>query len=204
MKKTLSFILALMLLLPVFALGESAENGSVFDKTILEKSHLYRYDKFTKEWQIDGEYLKDYRNSRVKVIFLLFDSYVEKQWGPEIRVVRFNKENESYDTVLSFRAFVDDTLFSIEKLIDSDTYSYAVGASGIQAFADALVNAKEVAFQIDFIDKFGESWTLTIDPVDVSELNELKEISKVFKESNAWTTVSNPKEYDAIFGISIE
>jgi hypothetical protein len=204
MKKTLSFILALMLLLPVFALGESAENGSVFDKTVLEKSHLYSYDKFAKKWQIDGKYLKNYRDSRVEVLFLLFDSYVENQLGPEIRVVCFDKENETYNTVLSFRAFVDDTLFSIEKLNGRDTYSNAFGASGIQAFADALVNAKEVAFQINFIDKFGESWTLTIDPVDVSELNELKEISKVFKESNAWTTVSNPKEYDAIYGISIE
>lgn len=205
MKKILCLVLAaVMLCAMVAASAETVEEAPAFDKSKLTGSELYSYDKFSKEWNVQGSCVKEYRDARVDVALLLFDAYVEEGFGPELRVSYFDKETQTYDKVTAFRAIVGDKIFYWETLQEMTNSGSALSGEVMEAFCEALLTYEEVAFQIDHTDKYGKSWTSTIDPVDSSALAELRTMARLFKDSNAWSINKTPEFWDLICGATME
>ncbi len=216
MKKIISFCLA-MLLLCSCALAEVKPTAKptaaptaapAFDQSKIKTSTLYNYDKFDKSWNIQGSYAKNYRDASVEICLLLFDYYVEKGWGPELRLYFFDKEANYYDNVTCFRAIIGEKLYSFERLNESSSANagYAFACETMKEFCEALTKAKkgEVAFQIDHTDMYGQSWTATIDPVDMTDLKELIDMAKLLNRSNAWSIVEDLKLQDLMYFASVE
>lgn len=201
MKKFLCVLLAMVLMCAtLLAFAETV----AFDKSKLTGSELYRYDKFSREWNIQGHYVKEYRDASVTVSLLLFDVYVEEGWGPEVRVEFFDKETQQYDKVTAFRAIVGEKMFCFESLEEGTNVGYAFGGNVLEALCEALLAGGEVAFQIDHTDKYGTSWTATIDPVDRTDLSDLIAMATLLKNSNAWSASTAPEIMDIIFGATME
>ena len=179
-----------------------------FDLLKIRTSSLYDFDKFDKSWNVQGTYKKNYRDATVEVCLLLFDTYVEKEWGPELRLYYFDKDANHYDNVTAFRAIIGDKLFSFERLNRSSSANagYVFACETMKEFCNALIKAKkgEVAFQIDHTDMYGQSWTSTIDPVDINDLKELIAMAKLFNSSNAWSLVEDLEGEDSKYLASVE
>lgn len=200
MKKTLSFLLMIVLILSFTALGkastvvENPSQGVAFDKTIFETSDLYRYDKFEKEWKIYSTWEKKYSNMIVELVCYLSDTYVTEGWGPDFRVTMFNRDTENYDKVEEFYALVDDKLYSFVKFKESANggYSYILGGNVFRSFMNSLKSAEEIAFKISAQDKFGGGYSITIDPNEIKKLplTDIIEMNELVEKSNAWTSVS--------------
>ena len=200
MKKYLSVAIMMIMLCCMCCVVLAEESIVSFDKEKLTGSPLYSYDKFAKKWNIQGVYIKEYSDARVEVHLLLFSSYVEKEYGPELRVKYFDKENDCYDTVSAFRVIIGETLYSFEKLVEGSAFSCLT----LEKLCNALIDGEAVAFQLVHEDKYGQSWTATIDPVDIENLNELISMAKLLKESNAWSIDPNLSMWDAIYNASVE
>lgn len=201
MKKFLCMVLAvLMLVMSVAAVAEAPK----FDKSKLTGSPLYSYDKFTKKWNVQGTYVKEYSDVRIEVCFLLFDTYVTEEWGPELRVIVFDKESQSYCDVIAFRAIVGEQMFCWENMRDGTNCGYVFGGEVAGEFAKALQSSEEVAFQVVYTDKYGNTWRYTIDPVDSAALGDLREVSKLLNDSNAWTIDPLPAASDNYYGATME
>lgn len=205
MKKILCLVLAmLMLCTTAVALADSVVEEPEFDRSRLTGSDLYHYDKFTKEWNVQGSYQKEYSDARVIVCLLLFDTYVENSMGPELRIMFFDKEAQAYDTVTAFRAIVGEKIFCWESLEQGTNGSNAFSGEVMKAFCEALLTGEEVAFQIDHTDKYGSSWTATIDPVDSSALSELRAMAQLLIDSNAWSICPINYLFDIVYGATME
>lgn len=204
MKKLTSVILLLIILCIFCCAAIAEETTSSFDKSKITGSSLYNYDKFSKEWNIQGAYYKEYRDAYVKVVLLLFDAYVEWECGPELRIIFFDKEQNCYDEVTAFRAIVGEKMFSFEKPTVDDNSSSVYSCDTLEAFCNALIDGTEVAFQLDHTDMYGKSWTATIDPVASSDLTELVGMAQLLKNSNAWTISSYGSLSDILYEASIE
>ena len=200
MKRMIAGLL-LAMLLPCISFAQND-----FDKTIIEKSGLYNYNKFTKEWTVRGQWDKIYNGAVVSMSYLTSREYIESNSTPVLTVQSFNRVDNKYNTVNVFRAIVDGTLFSFAKLIKWENYSYAFGGNILREFANALKTAKEVAFQIECSDQYGASFTFTIDPVELSSLSELIEIANLLENSNAWDLFNDNAlaAYDTVYGASKE
>lgn len=146
MKKILCMVLAVMMLI---AQTTALAAVDTFDKSKLTGSDLYSYDKFSKEWNIQGTYVKEYSNVRIRIALLLFDDYVEEGYGPELRVEFFDKENQCYDQVTAIRILVGEKMFSFEKLLSTSNNSYAFGGTVMEELCSALIAGGEVAIQIE-------------------------------------------------------
>lgn len=207
MKKILCLVLAALLLCTTFAaFAETTTATPAFDKSKLTGSELYNYDKFSKDWNVQGHYIKEYSDATVLVYFLLFDNYVTEGWGPELRVVFFDKEAQHYNQITAFRAIVGEQMFCWETLAASSNRGagYAFGGDVMKEFANALLSGNEVAFQIDHTDKYGSSWTSTIDPVNYSDLADLRTMARLLNDSNAWYLDSAPALSDYYYGATAE
>lgn len=207
MKKFLCLVLAALLLCATFAAAaETATETPAFDKSKLSGSSLYTYDKFAKTWNIQAHYVKEYRDATILVYLLMFDNYVTEAWGPELRVVYFDKEAQHYNQVTAFRAIVGEQMFCWEKLAASSNRGagYAFGGDVLKAFSKALLTGNEVAFQIDHTDKYGTSWTSTIDPVDSTALADLRAMAQLLEDSNAWYVDTSPYVSDYYYGATME
>lgn len=210
MKKLSAFLIGMLVFLSItsyaFQFGsETTEVEAKFNLTALEKNPYYKYDKFTKSWNIQGDYTAEYRDCRASVRLLLFRNYVDNQWGPELRVEYFNKELKEYMPVSAFRAVVGDKVYKFEKLSISESDSYAFSCITLQEFCNAMINAnaKEIAFQISFTEK-GSGWVLTMDSLTEKDLVRLKSVASALKKSNAWTIQPYNEEYDSFYQASIE
>lgn len=201
MKKILCLVLAVMMLI---ASTTALAAVDTFDKSKLTGSDLYHYDKFSKEWNIQGSYFKEYIDARIRVSLLLFDDYVEAGFGPELRVEVFDKENQCYDQVTAIRILVGEKMFSFENLLPMTNNSCALGGTVMEELCNALIAGGEVAIQIDRTDKFGDSWTSTIDPVSRTDLTDLIAMSKLLRDSKAWSVVSDRELNDIIYGATME
>lgn len=212
MKKILCMLMTVMLLCTAFAAIAETTGGATpeateapaFDKLKLTGSDLYHYDKFSKEWNVQGAYVKEYRNAVVKVALLLFDTYVEEGWGPELRVQYFDKDSQTYDEVTAFRAIVGEKIFSWENMQVGTNSSCVISGEVLKAFCQELRAGGAVAFQIDYTDKYGSSWTTTIDPVESSALSELRTMAHLFNNSHAWSIDQSPWINDIMFEASME
>lgn len=220
MKKLISFCLAMLLLCsnalaevkptakPTFKPTTAPTAAPAFDQSKIKTSTLYNYDKFDKSWNIQGSYEKNYRDCSMEICLLMFDTYVEKGWGPELRLYYFDKEANHYDNVTGFRAIIGEKLYSFERLSKSSAGNagYAFACETMKEFCTALSKAKkgEVAFQIDHTDMYGQSWTSTIDPVDMTDLKELIDMAKLLNRSNAWSIVEDLEVADLQYFASVE
>lgn len=186
MKKVLAILCTIVML--TVSLSALSEVLVAFDKSAVTGSDLYSYDKFSKEWNVGGSYIKEYRDATVAVSLLLWDTYVDEGWGPELRITYFDKENKCYDRVTAFRAIVGETMYSFEDLKkgSNNNSGFAFGGNVMKELMNALISGKEVAFQLDHTDTFGSGWTSTIDPVSYTDLSELIEMAKLMEKSHAW------------------
>lgn len=205
MKKLLSVLLVVVLLhTSLAAVAETAAEEPTFDKTVFSSSELYNYDKFSKEWNVQGAFVRQYSDATVQVALLLFDVYVEEGWGPELRIIFFNKETQTYEKVTAFRVIADDKLFCFETLDEGTNCGYAFAGEIMEQLFETLITAKEVAFQFDHTDKYGNSWTATIDPITDTELAELRAMALLMRDSHAWSI--NPIAFlnDYLYGATVE
>ena len=195
--------LVLVLSLPLIAF---ADEGNAFDVSVVEGNRLYEYDKFDRTWKIVGFYEQDYSDVWIVVGVLLFPEYIEEGWGPELRVISYDPNDEIFDEVKSFKAVIDDTLYTfsdlqIEKSING---SSAFGGTVFRQFVNSLETGKEIAFRIECEDNDGTSYSVTIDPVEMDALKDLIEMAYVLEKSNAWECDIAPKLSDYSFGAKIE
>ena len=205
MKKALSTMLVLLLLLPFFVLNEAAATENApFDKSVFESSSSYIYDKFAKEWKIIAAWEKKYSDANIGIGVLLFDQYITEGWGPELRVAYIALPSENYFDVTALRAMVDDKMYSFEKLVNYNATSSAYGGTVMRAFLNSLKSGKEVAFQIEYKNTQGAAFSLTIDPVDISSLSDLINIANLFEKANVWTAFSSYEQNDLTFSASME
>lgn len=215
MKKLCSVFLTLIMLFSLTAsacavtVKETTASGEAgFDQSILAGSAFYKYDKFEKTWNAQASYKKIYNDAEIYVYLMLFDTYVDKGWGPELRVRYFNKDKQGYDTVTAFRAIIGDTIFRFEKMTESsnNNNSYVFACNTLKEFCVALAShpEAEIAFQIIHTDKYGSSWRSTIDPVDNEALRDIIEFAALLNASNAWSTAKAIEIYDDYYGASFE
>ena len=207
MKKILSFFLALLTILSfcVFANAETrvSEEKKSFDISVVEKSDLYKADKFTKEWNIQNCYSKQNNNTKLIVRALLFEEYVEEGWGPELRIVVYSKKNDEYETVDTFMALVDDVLYAYEAPEHDETTASVFGGTVTRAFLNSIEEAKEVSFRIETHEKGGKYHLYTVENIPHDELNGLVEIAYVLEASNAWHIDKSPEISDKEYKASI-
>lgn len=220
MKKFISFCLAMLLLCscaiaevkptakPTVKPTAAPTAAPAFDPSKIRSSSLYSYDKFDKSWDIQGSYVKNYRDASVEICLLLFDTYAEEGWGPELRLYYYDKDANRYDNVTGFRAIIGDKMYSFEHLSKSSSANagYAFACKTMKEFCSALITAKkgEVAFQLDHVDMYGQTWTSTIDPVDMTDLKELIDMAKLLNRSNAWSIVEDLETEDLRYFASVE
>lgn len=205
MKRIIAVILTLILELS-FPLMAFADEGNAFDVSVVEGNRLYEYDKFDRTWKIVGFYEQDYSDVWIVVGVLLFPEYIEEGWGPELRVISYDPKDEIFDEVKSFKAVIDDTIYTfsdlqIEKSING---SSAFGGTVFRQFVNSLETGKEIAFRIECEDNDGTSYSVTIDPVEMDALKDLIEMAYVLEKSNAWECDIAPKLSDYSFGAKIE
>ena len=203
MKKLISVFLVLVLVFT--AVGTTALAASKFDRSIFENS-----TKFSKEgfgWKLIGGYTKRFAEGTVYVRAMLFDNYIKQGWGPELRVEFYNPGIRDYEEVTAFRANVDDTLYSFENLVyDSSEDVHggsAFGGTVYPAFLEAIIDAKNVAFQIDYEDMYGRTKTLTIEHVHTGDLSDLKDMAGYLFRSKAFSVDTDPEGNDKYYGASI-
>ena len=199
MKKILSVLLVLSVLCSFGIIA----NAAGFDSSKLVGSSMYSYDSSTKEWKTVGSYNKEYSNVDFKLILFLSSYYIDNGWGPDLRLQYYDKTKSNYDVVDGFRATVNDKIYSFYGFEQGDKDSYLFGGTVMRAFLNSLSSAVSVTFEIDHTTKDGDSYTATIDPVNVRELSKLAELGRLFEAANLWdpevTTdlADNDKYYSA-------
>ena len=204
MKKLVSVFLVLAIVFS--AVGASALAAGSFDKSVFENS-----TKFSKEgfgWKLIGGYSQRFTQGTVWVRAMLFDYYITNGWGPELRVEFYDPGIRDYVEVKAFRANVDDVLYSFEKLQYDDSEDVhggsVFGGKVYPAFLRAIMEAKHVAFQIDYEDIYGITNTLTIEKVHTGDLSDLKDMANYLFRSKAFSADTDPDGNDRYYGASIK
>ena len=182
MKRTIAFFLIVATL---FTLTTTAFAAG-FDASKLKNSPAYSYDNSTKSWKIVDGYARYYSNVDVKLYVFLSSGYVEKGWGPDMRIFFYDKEKQHYDTINGFRAAVNDKVYCFDYFEQADDCSIIYGGKVMRAFLESLSSARSVAFEIDHTTKDGISYTATIDPVNIRDLNGIAELGRLFEAANLW------------------
>ena len=211
MKKMLSLLLALLLIMSfvVSANAEITETKSIsedneeFDVSVLEDSVVFKRDKFTKEWNVQRTFLDENDNHRLFVSVILYEKYVSEGWGPELRIMYLNKKSNEYQTVNTFMALVDDTLYSFEALGIKENSSSVFGGNVLREFLRSLEGAKEVAFRFEMKDKRGDYRQYTIDDITQEELKWIITVAELLESSNAWSANKDPKQSDIDYKATI-
>lgn len=189
MKRILSALLCLFVLFGSFAYASETndETKSAFDKTVFEASDLYSYDKFAKTWTVQAHWVKQYSDATIKFHIVLFDSDIAEHETPELIVEMFDKDNQVYNEITAFRMIIGEKLYRFEKMEHFREIKASVyGGHVLRHMLNELNTSNEVAIQIDYINKYGESRTCTIDPVAVESLSEVKTIGQLLEASNYW------------------
>ena len=182
MKRIVSVFLILAILC---AFGTTAFAGG-FDASKLKSSSLYFKDNATNGWKMVGRYTKDYSNVKVELVVFLSSGYVEKGWGPDLRLYYYDKEKSNYDTVDSIRIAVNDKIYCFDGFEPADTCNLVYGGEVMQAFLNSLSSALAITLEIDHTTKDGISYTATIDPVNIREMSDLAELGYLFEAANLW------------------
>ena len=196
-------ILSVLLVLSVMCSFGIIANAAGFDSSKLARSSMYFYDSSTMKWKTVGSYSKEYSNVDFKMFLFLSSDYVADGWGPDLRLQYYDKTKSNYDAVDGFRATVNDKIYSFYRLDQGDKDSYFFGGTVMRAFLNSLSSAVSVTFEIDHTTKDGDSYTATIDQVNIRDLSKLAELGRLFEAANVWdpevTTdlYSNDKYYNA-------
>ena len=184
MKKVAAFILIVILIwsLAPYAFANTGE----FDyQTILGGREGYQYDKFNKSWSYYRAYAKYYNDATV-VIGLRTESE-SGQSNPsltELYVKVVDKSgNKLYDAE-SIDFLIGDDLYSYKSIVQLDTSSVVIIAKNGLRLLEAIKNSNvsDVAIRIGVKNLGG----LTIDNLDSTEYNDLKEFCKVYLQYNIW------------------
>ncbi len=204
MKKLISVFLVLALVFA--AAGTTAlAASSKFDRSIFENSTKFSKDGFG--WKLIGGYVERFNEGTVSVRAMLFDNYIKQGWGPELRVEFYNPGIRDYEEVTAFRANVDDVLYSFDNLEYNDAEDVhggsVFGGTVYPAFLQAIIDAKNVAFQIEYEDMYGRTNTLTIEHVHTGDLSELKDMATYLFRSKAFSVDTDPEGNDKYYGASI-
>ncbi len=183
MKKTL---VAIILMLAFIVSVPVLSFASGFDVSVLKNSDYFISDSSTGAWKAIAGYHREYKDVDVSMYVFLSSSYVEKGWGPDLRVSYYDKDNEVYDKIDGLRFIVDDKIYSFGEFEEGETSSFVFGGETMRAFLNSLSSALEVSFVIDHTTVDGDSYTATIDSVSYSELEEIIEIAQLLEDSNLW------------------
>lgn len=192
MKRILSVLLVLSVL---FSFGIIADAAG-FDASKLKSSSMYSYDSSSGSWKIVGGYTKSYSNVDVKILLFLCNDYINDGWGPDLRIIYYDKNKANYDAIEGFRATVDDKIYSFYNFEPGEKNSCVYGGPVMRAFLNSLSSAGTITFEIDHITKDGDSYTATIDSVRPGEVTKLVELARLFESSNLWDPAVTKDLYD--------
>ena len=202
MRKLIALLLC-MVMLAAMPLSMAEAAGS-FDKSVFTNSTKYT-ERSSREWNIQGHYIKQYSNARIMVYSLLFSNYVDEGWGPELRVLYFDPATQMYNQVTGFRATVNGTTYCFEDMgYGNEGSGYVFGGTVQEAFFKALLNVKTVSFEIDYINTAGDHRTGWDDHIHTGELSELIDMAKYLLKSNAFSIDPNPTASDKDYSAYIQ
>lgn len=206
MKRILLILTVVALVFSIVTTTAFAATGK-FDKSVFENSTKFTKEGFT-SWKLIGGYSQRFTQGTVWVRAMLFDYYIKEGWGPELRVEFYDPAARDYMEVKAFRANVDDVLYSFDALQYDDKEDVhggsAFGGTVYPEFLQALIGAKNVAFQIDYENIYGKDVTLTIEHVHTGDLSDLKEMANYLFRSKAFSADTNPEESDKLYAASIQ
>lgn len=211
MKKLVSLLLAMLMLLGVTAMAEApvaeTEAPATFDISVLEASPFYTYDKFNKAWEIKAEWQNDYGASNGVILIQLeyAKTYFENGWTPVMSVYFYDYANNHYYKVTAFRVIVGEKLYSFEKMSDGGSFGYAFYGEVMRQLLADLAQVETVDFQIGFTDKGGRGMNLTISDFVVTEnWADLIALGKTFEESKVYAVPANLFMFDLENSASVE
>lgn len=182
MKKMISLLLVLALFcslgITAFATG--------FDASKLTSSTHYYRDSSTNGWKVVSSFIKEYSNVDVNLAVFLSATYIEKGWGPDLRVKFYDKTNSNYDKIDGLRITVNDKIYSFANFEMGEQYGVVYGGEVMRALLNSLSSAVYIAIEIDHTTKDGSSYTATIDPVSVREMRDIADLGPLFEAANLW------------------
>lgn len=212
MKKLVSLLLAMLMLLGVTAMAEApvtetTEAPAAFNLSALESSPYYTYDKFQKTWEIKAEWQNDYGSSNGVVLVQLeyAKNYYENGWTPVLSVYFYDYANSHYYKVNAFRVIVGEKLYSFDKMSDGGSFGYAFYGEVMRQLLADLTQAEMIDFQIGFTDKGGRGMNLTISDFNAAtQWADIIALGKVFEDANVYTVPANLIMFDLENNASVE
>lgn len=195
-----------LLFLTIFysLLGGSGFAENEFNEKALSVSSRYQTDGDF--WSIAADYVGVEGNTRLTVSTFLSSTYVEHEWGPELRVA-YRINNDNYE-VTAFRATINGEKYLFENLSynpDSRIQAgYMFGGTVYETFMKKLPEVKTASFQVEYKDASGNVKTASIGHVHTGDLANLISVSRYYMQSNAFSTDKDPAWSDSFYGASIK
>ena len=206
-KRIVSLVLATVMLLTVVTTCAFAN----FDKSVFQNSRKFNR-LATGGWMLTGMYIQNYSEAEVRIYEVLDDECIKNGTGPKLIFTYFDKEMDTYNTVTSFKAEVDNLVFEFsdllidderasdyEDVLITDEYSYMYCGKTAKQFLKVLGSAKEISFYYTHEDIFGDE-TMSYDQgVHTGSVSQLVDVSEYLKKSDAWSTIDDLEAIDSDF-----
>lgn len=143
MKKAVSLIMCLMLLISVSAYAAD------FNNSALSKLDGYKYDKFTKSWSYYEAYVEKYSDGNVVIGMKIYseDGSSNPSMG-ELYVKIIDKDGNSIRTVENITFLINGTLYTYETLLPGSSSSSVIIGEGSMELIKALADASDVSVKI--------------------------------------------------------
>ena len=204
MKRTISLILVVIFLCS-FSPYSFADEKEFDFKSALGDRDGYEYDKFDKAWSYYGAYSKKFDDARIVVGIQTMSNSGES--GPAFTTlyvkIMDTKGDKLYDAE-SIDFLIGEDIYSYETMLQMDTESAVILAEDGQLLIKAIKksDAADVAIRIGIKNK----GSITLDDLDSSEYNELKEFCRVYIKYNLWdyhTDKDSSNLYESYFPLKI-
>ena len=163
------------------------ENKKDFDISVYEEYATYQYDKFTKEWTCHAAYTKKYRDANAVFGLQIKGNKTSINSSPVIYGwIKDEKNSKVLYEIKSVDILVDETVFSLNELIDNSGTWYAYLDSKVgKVFIDKLRYAKEIAVKYHY----GSS-AISFD-IGSAEVLNFNMLSNVIYENDAWEYIED-------------
>ena len=183
MKKVIALLLVLVLICS-YAPFSFAEEKEFDYQSVLGGRDGYSYDKFDKYWSYYGAYAKYF--SDATLIIGLQTMSDENESNPSMTLLYakvIDKSGNSLYDVDSIDFMIGDDIYSYEEMFPSgDTANAIIGQNGMLLLeAINKSNASDVTIRLGV-----EGKKMTLEDLDSSEYNELKEFCRVYLKYNLW------------------
>ena len=207
MKKMLSILLALsMILSAAAALAETAAEETeapAFDKSAIEDSPYYTYDRFSRKWELSSQWSMQQGNSLFQFKVRLDSDTVEQ--SSNMVFFAWAVYNGTRYPVTSLDAVVEDTIYHFNSFRDNGSASYTLCGGVMREFLNDIAPGKYVAFRFGFTSN-GQNLQATIEENNVeANLADIMGLAALLESSGAWSiSHDDPAMVDIVMEASKE